>query len=165
MIDAVDHNLAFLQGAVHIAVFLAAAGTQIASVIRAYRAETLPVILRMNQNLTVLCLPEVENRFQHLIFHLNQAESAVHRLLCLSRHDRSRIACKTQPLIQNQPVIGAGLRIRLPRHGKTLIRHILISQYTGDPVHLGGSLHIDFPNQRMSVRTPKHLDNQAVLRR
>ena len=165
MVDTINHILAPFQRALHVAVFLSAASAQITFVIRSNRTEALPVFFRMDQNLVILRLPEIEDGFQDLILHLDEAKGVIHRFLGLARHDSGCISYKPHSPVQNQPVIGAGLRIRLACHGKTLIRHILISQYTGNPVHFGGGLHIDCLNQGMSVRTAEHLYNQAVLRR
>ena len=67
--------------------------------------------------------------------------------------------------VENQPVIRAELRIRLPRLRKTNIRHIVIRQRTGDARRFQRTRNVDLLNHRVGMRTAQDDDLQTVFRR
>ena len=142
---------------------LNARGAEIASVVSAHIAETLPVLLRMHQNIAVLGIVHVQHRLQHFIFYTYEAHGMVHRCLVLSCHDCHRVSRETQPAVQYEPVIGAGLRIGLPRHGETALRYVLPCEDALNPRYLGCNAAVYLPDHGMGVRASEHLYHQAVL--
>ena len=87
----------------------------------------------------------------------------VHHSLIPACHDCHRVSGKPQPAVQYEPVIGTGLRIGLPRHGKTALGHILPCENALNTRYLGGNAAVYLLNHGMGVRASEHLYHQAVL--
>ena len=148
-----------------IAAFVPALRDQIASVVRAAGNERTPIFLRMNADGIVLRRLCIQNRGQNLIFYANKPNRRFRLFACRRRDNRHRIAHAAQMAVENQPVIRAELRIRLPRLRKTNIRHIVIRQRTGDARRFQRTRNVDFLNHRVGMRTAQDDDLQAVFRR
>ena len=164
VVSLLNHMLTPGQYSLHVSVPVLAGCAEIAPVIRSHRAEALPVLLRMDQHRIILRRPEVQHRFQHLVVHTDSLQRLIHRFLRLSCHNSRRIPHKPYPLIQNQTVIGAGLRVGLPGHGKPLPRHILPGEHRGDSRNLLRRFFINLFYQGMGMRATQHFHHQTVLR-
>ena len=105
----------------------------------------------------------VQYRLQHLVLHLDELQRLVGGGLILGGHDGHGVTYKADTLIQDQTVIGRGLRVGLPRHGKALLGHILVGIYGNHAGHLLGHVGVDFLNEGMGVGAAQHLHHQAVL--
>ena len=86
----------------------------------------------MDEDGVVLCRVEIKDRLQHLIPDLDQLHSLFHCFFRRARHDRRRVPHKTDSLIQDQPVIRAGLGVGLSCHCEPLVRTVLIGKNTLD---------------------------------
>ena len=136
MVYALDHMAALCKCRVQISMGLAAAGAEVSLIVGAHTAQSLPVILRMNQDIPILGIVHIKNRLQHLVFYLNQTHGPVYTSLIFTGHNGYGITCKPQPLIQDQTVIGAGFWIGLSRQGKALFRNVLPGQDTLNALNL-----------------------------
>ena len=163
MVDVVNDVVTVGQNIIHVSVRALLAGAQVALVIRANRAQRAPVVLRVHQNGAVQSLVGVQYRLQHLVLHLDELQSLVCGRLILGGHDGHGVTYKADTLIQDQTVIGRGLRVGLPRHGKALLGHILVGIYGNHAGHLLGHVGVDLLNEGMGVGAAQHLHHQAVL--
>ena len=163
VVDVVNDVVTVGQNTVHVSVRAHLTGAQVALVVRANRAQRAPVVLGVHQNGAVQGLVGVQYRLQHLVLHLDELQRLVRGGLILGGHDGHGIAHKTNPLIQDQTVIGRGLRVGLPRHGKALLGHILVGIYGNHAGHLLGHVGVDLLNEGVGVGAAQHLHHQAVL--
>ena len=163
VIDVVDDVVTVGQDIIHVSVGTHLAGAQVALVVCANRAQRAPVVLGMDQNGAVQSLVGVQHRLQHLVLHLDELEGLVGGGLILGGHDSHGIAHKADALVQNQPVIGRGFGVGLPRHGKALLGHIFIGVYRNHAGHLLGHVGVDLLNEGVGVGAAQHLHHQAVL--
>ena len=143
-IDAVDDDVAFCKLRLDIPVRLHAVGDEISAVVRAaVRHECAPVRLGMQNGLVVHRLLRVKHGGQDLIGHADEPHGRQSLPLRLRRDDRNRIADTAQMPVENQPVVGAELRIGLPRQRKAPVRHILPGQHAGDTRQRPGAADVD----------------------
>ena len=165
VVSIFHNNITFRNDFIHIAMFFQTACAQIALVIRAYGAKCLPVIFRMHQNGIILCLVEIQHRFQHIIFYFNDFHCLIYGFFCFPCHNGNSVPNETDTFVQNQSVIGTGFGICLSCHGETLLRHVFISQNTNDTGQFFRNIFFDFQNFRMGMGAAQHLYHQAILRR
>ena len=163
VVDVVDDIVAVGQHLVHVPVRAHLAGAQVALVVGSHRAERAPVVLGVHQNRAVQGLMGIQHRLQHLVLHFDELQGLVGSRLVLSGHNGHGVPHKADPLIQNQPVVGRGLGVGLPRHGKALLGHILIGVHRHHPGHLLGHVGVDLLNQGVGVGASQHLHHQAVF--
>ena len=140
------------------------AGAEVPLVVRTYRTFGLPVIFRMHQNRIVLRRVEIQHRLQLLIFDLDKAQSLFHGFLIFSGHNGYRIANKTDSLIQNQAVVGAGLRISLARHREADIRHVFIGINGLDARHLQRRVDLDLLDEGMGIGASFYFYHKGIVR-
>ena len=162
VVGTLYHQIAARKGSLHVPFLLAAAGTEISLIVRSYRTESLPVLLRVNQHGIVLRCPKIQHRRQNLVLHLNQLQGLICRRFRFSCHNGGHVSCKPDSSVNNIPVIGAWLRIGLSRLGKAKLRRILPGQHANHARHLLSLLCVDFLYQRVSVRASQRLHDQAV---
>ena len=162
VVHPVHHTGAAGQDLVHIAVGAGLAGAQVAVVVRPHRAQGAPAVLGVDEDGTVQGLVGVQDGLQHLIAHPDQLQSPVHRPLGLPGYDGHRVPHKAHPLVQDQPVVGGGLRVGLPRHGEPLLGHIPVGEDGRDAGDLHGGAGVDLLNEGVGVGAAQHLDHQAV---
>ena len=140
-------------------------GAQVPPVVGAHIAMALPAVLRVHQDVPILGVMHVQHRLQHLVLHTDQAHGMVHGRLSFTGHNSHRIPHKAQALIQDQPVVRAGLRIGLPCHGKAFPGHVLMCDDTLNARDLNRYRAVDLSDQRMGIGASEHLYHQAVLQR
>ena len=162
MIRSLHNEVAVGEHTVQVALLGKISGTEISLIIRADRAERFPALLRVHQDRVVLGSVKIENRLQHLIFDLDDLQSAVNRFLRSAGHNCHRIADKTHMAVENQAVIGAGLRIRLSGEREALLRNILpgIDRFNARYAH--GGVGADLLNHGIGMGTAQKLYDQAV---
>ena len=114
---------------------------------RPHRAQGAPAVLRVDEDGAVQGLVGVQDGLQHLVAHPDQLQGPVHRLFGLSGHDGRRVPHKAHPLVQDQPVVGGGLRVGLPRHGEPLLGHIPVGEDGRDAGDLHGGGCVDLLNE------------------
>ena len=162
VVHSVHHTGAVGQNLVHVAVGAGLAGAQVAPVVRPHWAQGAPVVLGVDEDGAVQGLIGVQDGLQHLVAHPDQLHGPVHRLLSLSGHDGHRVSHKAHPLVQDQPVIGGGLRVGLPRHGEPLLGHVPVGENSRDAGDLHGGAGVNLLNESVGVGAAQHLDHQAV---
>ena len=162
MIHTVNHVIAGINHRVDIPFPAFAMSAEIPLIVRAYIAQASPVILRVNQDGIILCLAEIQHRLQHFIFNTYKLYSFLNRLFGNTCHNGGRVTHKAHPLIQNQPVIWACLRIRLSSQSKPFIRTVFISQNAYDSRNSLRPRRVNLLNQGMGMGTSYELYNQTV---
>ncbi len=75
---------------------------EVSLVICSYRAQALPVVLRMYQDRVILRGVEIQDRFQHLICYFDEAQSLINGLFCLTCHDSYRVTHKADSLVSSR---------------------------------------------------------------
>ena len=162
MIYPVDHIIAGIQYRIDISAPAHFMGAQVPLIVSAHRAEAFPVVLGMDKDRVVFRGAEIQHRLQDFIFYFDQFHRFFHGFFRRPGNDRRRVAHETHPLVKDQPVVRAGLRIGLPCHCKALVRTVLIGKDTLDPGNRFCPRGIDLPDQRMGMRAPEHFHDQAV---
>ena len=77
MRSLVDNNIAFRQNLINLAILDNLMGAQVALIVGANRAVSLPGILRMHKHRVIQCSTEVKHCVQQLIFYFNQRQRLV----------------------------------------------------------------------------------------
>ena len=162
MVHTVNHIIAGINHSIDIPFPAFAMSAEIPLIVRAYIAQASPVILRVNQDGIILCLAEIQHRLQHFIFNTYKLYSFLNRLFGNTCHNGGRVTHKAHPLIQNQPVIWACLRIRLSSQSKPFIRTVFISQNAYDSRNSLRPRRVNLLNQGMGMGTSYELYNQTV---
>ena len=166
VVNMVDHHIAPRQHCVDVSGAALIVGTQVALVVGPYRAQSLPVVLRVHQNRVVLGGVEVQHRLQYLVFHLDELEGLVHALFVLTGHNGHHITHETDVAVDDQSVTGACLREGLTCLGVAgrILRHIFPGEDGFNAGHLLGHSRVDRPDHGVCMRRAQQLDDQAVLR-
>ena len=162
MVCSFHQHIALCQDCIHVSVAGYVAGTQISLIVRTHRTKGSPAVLGMDQDLVILGLSEVQNSREHLILYLHQLQSPVHGILRLPGHNGHWIPHIPHMPVQDQPVVGTGLRIRLPGHGEPLCGHVLPGIDPCDPRHTRGGVRLYGLDHGVGVGTPQYLNDQAV---
>ena len=85
-----NHDVAFAENLINIAVLNRFAGAQVALVISTDRAVRYPGILRMHQKRIIQRLMKIKHSIEHVILNLNHGQSLINslfRLACNNRYD------------------------------------------------------------------------------
>ena len=128
---------------------------------------SVPAALRMYQSLIVLRLVIIQHRRKDFIFHLDETEGFVHAFLIFSRDNGDHVPHKTDVAVDDQPVPGTGLRLRLAGQSKAapVLGNVLPGEDCLDPGHLLRDLRADLLHDGIGVGRVQDLHDQAVLRR
>ncbi len=162
MVSMVNDHVTVGQDLLHVAVGLHIAGHQIAPVVTAHRAGRVPVLLGMDEDGVVQGLVHIQNGGQQLVFDFHQTHGLVGGLFVFRRNDGHRVPHKAQLPVQNQPVIGGGLRVGLARDGKAGFGHVLPGidgHHAGDFQGDGG---VDLLHQGAGMGAAQQFDHQGV---
>ena len=162
VVGVLQHNVAVLHDRVHISLAVLCGGAQVPLVVRSHRAESPPVFLRMNKDLVVLGRVDIQHRLQHFVLDLDELQCLVHGLLIFPSHDSHSVPHKAESLVQDQPVVGAGLGVGLASHGKALVRHIPVGVNGLNAGHLHGNVRVDLLHEGVGVRAVEHLHHKTV---
>ena len=125
MIGTGEHHLTGSQLRFHIAHLTLLGAAEVAAGVSPHIAEGPEVLLRMHHNGVILGLGEVQQRLLHLIAHLDAVQGLAGCFGGFRCHDRHRISGAADLPVENQAVIGAGLRIGLSGGGEPALGHIL----------------------------------------
>ena len=153
MVNPLNDMAASCKGRVQVPMGLRTGCAQVAEIVSAHAAKALPAVLRMHQDMAVLGIVHIQHRLQHLVLNAYQTHGMVHCRLIHTGHNGNRVPHKPQTPVQDQPVIGAGLRIGLSGHGKPLLGHVLPCQDTLNAGHLSRHRAIYLCNQGVGIRT------------
>ena len=145
VVHMVNDHIAPGQHSVDIAVAAFIMSAEVALVVGAHGGKAFPVILRMHKDRIILCGVEIQHGFQHLIIHFNELECLVHALFILTGYDGHHVSHKADVAIDQQTVVGAGLRVSLAglRVAAGILRHILPSEDSLDAGHFFGNSGVD----------------------
>ena len=166
VVHMVDDHIAPGQHSVDITVAAFIMCAEVALVVGAHGSKAFPVILRVHKDRIILCGVEIQHGFQHLIIHFNELECLVHALFILTGYDGHHISHKADVAIDEQTVIGTGLRVGLAglRVTAGILRHILPSEDSLDAGHFFGNSGVDGADDGVCMGRAQQLDDQAVLR-
>ena len=162
VVHMVDDPVAVRKDRLHVTPGLAACGAEVSPVVGAHGKGRHPVVLGVHQDLAVLGGAEVQHRLQHLVFDLNKLQCSVHAGFVRAGHDSHRVSHIADPPVQDQPVIGRGLRVGLARISETVVGHILVCKNALDARHLHGHIGANIFNEGMGVGAAQQLHHQAV---
>ena len=166
VIHMVDDHVAVGQHGVDVAAAAFIVGAEIALVVRAHGAQALPVVLRMDEDGVVLGGVEIQHRLQHLILHLDELHRLLDAFVIRTGHDGHDIAHKADVPVDDQTVVGAGLRVGLAGLGVAagVLVHILPGKDGLDAGHLFGHRGVDGLDDGVGVGRAQQLDDEAVGR-
>ena len=164
VVDMVDDHIAVRQHGVDIAAAALVVGAEVPLVVRAHRAQALPVVLRVDEDGVILGGMEVQHRFQHLVLHLNELHGLVHAPIVHTGHNGNHIAHKANMAVNDQPVVGAGFGVGLARLGvaAAILIHILPREDGLDAGHFLGDGGVDGLDDGIGVGRAQKLYNEAV---
>ena len=160
------HNVALREDPVHVALAAALGSDEIPPAVPAAGDLGIPVVLRVDQDLRVLCFMHVEDRRQDLVLHFYQLQRAVHALFIRPGHDRRDISRVAHPAVQHKTITGTQLRrgLTCQRVARHVLRHVLPGEYRLDARHLHRSRNVDLLDQRAGVGGAQQLHHQVSLR-
>ena len=162
VIGALQHHVTLGKLPLHISHLKAVGGHQIAFLVGTHLAQGAEVVLRVDHNGVVQGLGKVQQRLQHLILHFDEPHRPPGDLLRLRGHNGHRVPGAAQVPVQDQPVIGAGLRPGLAGGGKAALGHILPGQHRRHPGHHFGPAGINRDNIGPGMGGAQQLDPQGI---
>ena len=162
----VDNNIAFRQNLINLAILDNLMGTQVALIIGANRAVSLPGILGMHEHRVIQRSTEVKHCVQQLIFYFNQRQRLIDSLFRFAGNNRHNVTHKAYMTVEQQTVIRTRFGIGLACIGAALavLLHVLPGINCFDVRHLGCNRGVDAFNNSIRMRRTQHLDKQAVVR-
>ena len=164
VVDMVDDDVTVGQHPVDVAVAALVVGAEVALVVRAHGAQALPVVLGVDKDGVVLSGVIVQHRLQHLIGDLYQFQRLIDAFVILARHDGHNVAHEADVAVDEEAVVGAGLRVGLAclRVAAGVLRHILPCKDGLDAGHLLGHSGVDALHDGVGVGGAQELDDEAV---
>ena len=161
VVHMVDDHIAPGQHSVDITIAAFIMSAEVALVVGAHGGKAFPVILRMHKDRIILCGVEIQHGFQHLIIHFNELECLVHALFILTGYDGHHVSHKADVAIDQQTVVGAGLRVSLAglRVAAGILRHILPSEDSLDAGHFFGNSGVDAADDGVCMGRAQQLDD------
>ena len=163
VVGVVQDDVASRQHGLHVPVLLLAAGHQVAVIVPAHLTGREPVLLRVDQGGVVLGGAEIQHRLQHLVLHLDELHGLLGGLFGLGGNDGHRVPHEPQMPVQDQPVIGGGLRVGLARNGKAGGGHVLPGIDIHHPGDLFGNGGVDGLHKGVGVGAAQQLDHQGAF--
>ena len=164
VIGALQDDVAVGEHRLDVAVGVSGRAHKVAFVVSAQVAEHMPVVLGMHERGIVLGGAEVQHGIEHVVGHLDARKGCLGRLLALGRHDSHHIAHIAHMTIDDQAVVGACLRIGLPRVAEALPRHV----FPGVDVNHAGNLlrfrRVDIFHDGVGMRASQELHHKRVGR-
>ena len=164
VIGALQNDIAVGKHRLDVAVGVSGRAHEVAFVVSAQVAEHMPVVLGMHERGIVLGGAKIQHGIEHVVGHLDARKSCLGGLLALGRHDSHHIAHIAHMTIDNQAVVGACLRIGLPRVAEALPRHV----FPGEHVNHAGNLlrlrRVDVLHDGVGMRAPQKLHHECVGR-
>lgn len=109
---------------------------------------------------------EIQNSFQHLVVYFDKLERLIYALFIFTGYDSHHISHKADVAVDQQTVVGAGLRVGLAGLcvAAGILRHILPSEDGFDAGHLFCNSGVDAADDGVCMGRAQQLDDQAVLR-
>ena len=165
VVHMVDDHIAPGQHSVDITVAAFIMSAEVALIVGTHGGKALPVILRVHKDRIILCSVEIQHGFQYLIIHFNELECLVHALFVLTGYDGHHVSHKADVAIDQQTVVGAGLRVSLAglRITASILRHILPSEDSLNAGHFFCNGGVDGADDGICMGRAQQLDDQAVL--
>ena len=157
MVGAFQHDVAVGEHRVNVAGGIGGGAHQVARVVAAQIAEHFPVVLGMHQHRVVLRRAEIEHGLEHLVGDLDARKRRCGRLLVLGGDDGHHVADEAHVPIDDQPVVGAGLRIGLPGVAEARARDVFPGVDIDDAGNLLRLGCVDGRNDSVGVRAAQKL--------
>ena len=166
VVHMVDDHITSGQHSVNIAAAARIVGAEVALVVGTHGGKAFPVVLRVHKDGVILCGVEIQNSFQHLVVYFDKLERLIYALFIFTGYDSHHISHKADVAVDQQTVVGAGLRVGLAGLcvAAGILRHILPSEDGFDAGHLFGNSGVDAADDGVCMGRAQQLDDQAVLR-
>ena len=161
-VGALKDDVALGEGLVQVAKVARAAAHQVARDVAALREHKGHVALGVDHDVVIECLGKVEQGLQHLIVDLDELESLVGGLLGLGGDDRHLLVLIAHEVLENQAVVGRGLRIALASDGKAALGHVLVGVDAHHARHLQGARRVDGANLGAGIRAALELNDERA---
>ena len=136
VVSALQNNVAVGEHRLDVAVGVSGRAHEVALAVSAQVAEHMPVVLGVHEGGIVLSSAEIQHGIEHVVGYLDARKCRLGRLLVFRSHDRHHVAHVAHMAIDDQTVVGACLRIGLPRVAEALPWHV----FPGEHVHHAGDL-------------------------
>ena len=164
VVGALQDDVAVGKHRLDVAVGVSGRAHEVAPVVSAQVAQHMPVVLGVHEGGIVLSSAKIQHGIEHVVGHLNARKGCFCRLLALGRHDSHHVAHIAHVAIDDQAVVGACLRIGLPRVAKALPRHV----FPGEHTHHAGDLfrlrRVDIFHDGVGMGAPQELHHERVGR-
>ena len=166
VVHMVDDHIAPGQHIVDITIAAFIMSAEVALIVGTHGGKALPVVLRVHKDGVILCGVEIQNSFQHLVVYFDKLERLIYALFIFTGYDSHHISHKADVAVDQQTVVGAGLRVGLAGLcvAAGILRHILPSEDGFDAGHLFGNSGVDAADDGVCMGRAQQLDDQAVLR-
>ena len=142
-VGALKYDVALGEGLVQIAIIAGTAAHQVASDVAALREHKGHVALGVDHDVVIERLGKIEQRLEHLVIDLDELERLVGGLLSLGGDDRHLLVLVAYEVLEDQAVVGRGLRIALAGDGKATLGHVLVGIDAHHAGYLEGARRID----------------------
>ena len=162
MEGTLQDDVAIGKDGIRVAVLVCGGGDQVALVVRTQLAQGVPVVLRMHEDGIVLGGAEVQDWLEHLVAHLDAGERLVGGRLVFCGDDGDHVAHIAHMTVDDQAVVGAGLRIGLTGVGEAVLRDVFPGVDSHDAIELERLGGVDGLDYRVGMRAAQELDHKRV---
>ena len=161
-VGALKDDVALGECLVQVAKVARAAAHQVARHVAALREHKGHVALGVDHDVVIECLGKVEQRLEHLIVDLDELECLVGGLLGLSGDNRHLLVLVANEILEDQAVVGRGLRIALAGNGKAALGHVLVGIDAHHAGHLQGARRVDGADLGAGVGAALEFDDESA---
>ena len=134
VVGALQNDIAVGEHRLDVAVGVSGRAHEVALVVSAQVAEHMPVVLGVHERGIVLGSAEIQHGIEHVVGYLDARKRRIGGLLVFRGDNRHHVAHVAHMAIDDQTVVGACLRIGLPRVAEALTWHV----FPGEHVHHAG---------------------------
>ena len=161
-VGALKDNVALGEGLVQVAKVARAAAHQVARHVTALREHKGHIALGVHNDVVIERLRKVEQRLEHLVVDLDELERLVGGLLGLGGDDRHLLVLIAHEVLEDQAVVGRGLRIALAGNGKAALGHVLVGIDAHHAGHLEGTRRVDGADLSAGIGAALELDDEGA---
>ena len=165
MVGPFQNHVALGKNPLHVSVDFIVTCNHVPLGVAAHVTGRKPVFLRVDENGVILGGAEIQHRLQNFILHFDELHGLPGGLFRFRGDNGHHVAGKPHVPVNDQPIIGRGLREGLARNGKPGLGHILPGVNIHHPGDLFGILRANVLHNGIGVGGPEDFDHQGILGR
>ena len=164
VVGALQNDIAVGEHRLNVAVGVSGRAHEVALVVSAQVAEHMPVVLGVHEGGIVLGSAKIQHGIEHVVGHLDARKGRLGSLLVFRSDDRHHVAHVAHMAVDDQAVVGACLRVGLPRVAEALPRHVFPGVHVNHASDLLRLRRVDVLHDGVGMRAPQKLHHKRVGR-